>query len=81
MLDGNNGKKDQHHAVLTGAMDWDRLAQLLAGSAYKGCITTEVIYYPDQDGAQPAFLKKASVAAQNFEKMLLACRKKARAFH
>jgi len=71
-LDGNNGKDDQHHMILTGTMDWDGLARWVAGSTYNGCITTEVKYYQEHDGAESEFLKKASVAARKFEKMAMA---------
>ena len=42
-LHDNNGRDDQHRKVFSGTIDWPRLAQILATSAYRRCVSMEVI--------------------------------------
>jgi len=41
-LHDNNGTADQHKIMFTGTVDWERLARIMAKSAYTKCVSMEV---------------------------------------
>lgn len=59
-LSDNDGIKDRHWLPGNGVIDWSRLGELFASSAYRGYLTLEVCPKPEEMGQGPeAFLKKA----------------------
>ncbi len=51
-LHDNDGSDDQHRLIFDGSIDWDRIAALMADSAYAKCINMELKWdraaYPDE---------------------------------
>jgi len=51
-LHDNDGSDDQHRLIFDGSIDWDRIAALMADSAYTKCINLELRWdqatYPDE---------------------------------
>ncbi|MBD3181753.1 TIM barrel protein [Candidatus Poribacteria bacterium] len=41
-LHDNNGSGDQHNPLFSGTVNWDRLAKIMASSAYDKCVSMEV---------------------------------------
>lgn len=59
-LSDNDGIEDRHWLPGNGVIDWNRLGELLASSAYRGRLTLEVYPKPEEMEKGPeAFLKKA----------------------
>lgn len=58
-LHDNDGTADQHRLVFSGTVDWERLANIIAISAYTKCVSMEVSMHSEGIPAEPAFLARA----------------------
>jgi sugar phosphate isomerase/epimerase len=56
-LHDNDGSGDQHKPVFSGTIDWDRLARVIAASAYKKCVSMEVSIQSSGFDDEAAFLE------------------------
>ena len=56
-LHDNDGSGDQHKPVFSGTIDWDRLARVIATSAYKKCVSMEVSIQSSGFDDEVAFLE------------------------
>lgn len=56
-LHDNDGSGDQHKPVYSGTIEWDRLAQIIAASAYTKCVSMEVSIYSSGFEDEKAFLE------------------------
>ncbi|MFW5994664.1 MAG: sugar phosphate isomerase/epimerase family protein [Spirochaetia bacterium] len=69
-LHDNNGEADQHRLPFTGKVPWKRVAALIAGSPYRGCLTLEVGSKQEQYADDKAFLRAAYSAGTKLDNML-----------
>jgi sugar phosphate isomerase/epimerase len=58
-LHDNKGSHDEHNLPFTGTVDWERLTQLIAQSAYTKCVNLEVVMVNSGFEDELAFLEKA----------------------
>ncbi len=58
-LHDNDGSSDQHNLLFSGGVDWPRLAELMAASAYRKCVSMEVMARFAQCRDEAEFLRKA----------------------
>ena len=69
-LQDNDGSGDQHRLPFTGTVPWKRVASLIAGAPYAGCLTFEVMTknepYPDH----ASFLKEAFSRGRAFDALV-----------
>jgi sugar phosphate isomerase/epimerase len=63
-LHDNDGTSDQHKNPLTGTVDWERLARLIAESPYEKCLNLEVMIQNSGIQDQAEFLRQAYVAGE-----------------
>jgi len=56
-LHDNDGSGDQHKPVFSGTIDWDRLARIIAVSAYEKCVSMEVTIHSSGFEDERAFLE------------------------
>ncbi len=56
-LHDNDGSGDQHKPVFSGTIDWDRLARIIAASAYRKCVSMEVSIQSSGFDDEVAFLE------------------------
>lgn len=75
-LHDNDGAADRHDLPFTGVVDWNRLARVLAQSAYRKCMSLESNMRGGVSGAEEeaAFLQRAVGAAQRLESMVCRAR-------
>ncbi len=74
-LNDNDGKGDLHKLVLTDSVDWDRLATLIAASAYdKPAMTMEVTMDHAGISDEAEFLASAMKTGLRFQQMVEAAR-------
>jgi len=74
-LNDNDGKDDLHKLVLTDSVDWDRLATLIAASAYdKPAMTMEVTMDHAGISDEDQFLASARKTGIQFQEMVEAAR-------
>ena len=74
-LNDNDSSADQHGLIFSGTVDWDRLAQIIAASAYdKEYMTIEVAMRQEPAtisvGDEVAFLAQAMASGRKFHKMV-----------
>ena len=74
-LNDNDSTADQHGLIFSGTVDWDRLARIIAASAYdKEYMTIELRMPTDQGnvyaGDEAAFLAQAMASGLEFHKMV-----------
>lgn len=69
-LHDNDGRSDQHNLLFSGEVNWPRLAGLIAASAYRKCVSMEVMtkYAPYRDEA--VFLDRARQTGLRFAGMI-----------
>jgi len=73
-LHDNDGKSDQHKLPFTGTIDWDRLAGIIAGSAYDKWVSLETSIRKTGIEDEAEFLAQAYQAATRLAEMVAARR-------
>jgi sugar phosphate isomerase/epimerase len=73
-LHDNDGSGDQHRLLYSGAIDWPRLARIVARSAYRKPITMEVLMDKGELENERAFLERARETGTRFARTVQACR-------
>ena len=63
-LHDNDGTADQHKLPFTGTVDWPRLAQLIARSSYRQCVSLEVVMRNSGIIEEDVFLARAFAAGE-----------------
>ena len=79
-LNDNDTTSDQHNLIFSGVVDWDRLAQIIAASAYdKEYMTMEIVMTMEPginySGDEAQFLSQAMESGLIFHKMVTDARK------
>lgn len=69
-LHDNDGVSDQHKPLFSGTIDWTRLAQIIAGSAYTGCVSMEVEMANSGMEDETAFLNHVFATGAQFSRMI-----------
>ncbi len=69
-LHDNDGASDQHKLLFSGTMDWDRLAGIMARSAYAKCVSMETVMARTGIEDEGAFLEKAFETGTQFSGMV-----------
>jgi len=69
-LHDNDGTGDQHNLLFTGTVDWERLARILATSAYRKCVSLEVTLRNSGIEDEESFLQKAFETGMAFTEMI-----------
>jgi len=72
-LHDNDGTGDQHNILFTGTIDWQRLAAILAASAYKKPVSMEVSMRNSPIKDETAFLAKTFETGTVFAGMVASC--------
>ena len=73
-LHDNDGTADQHGYPFQGTVDWERLARVVARSAYSKWVSLESIMANTGARDEAEFLTKAIEAGMRFARMIEACR-------
>jgi sugar phosphate isomerase/epimerase len=71
-LHDNDGKSDQHKLPFTGTTDWDRLAGIIAASAYDKWVSLETTIHKTGIEDEAEFLAQAYRAASRLAEMIAA---------
>ncbi len=58
-LHDNNGMTDDHNLVFSGTIDWERVAGILASSAYTKCVSMELMIWKSETKDEDKFLARA----------------------
>ena len=69
-LHDNDGVSDQHKLLFSGTLDWDRLARIMAKSAYTKCVSMEVSMRRSGIEDEGAFLAEALENGKTFSGMI-----------
>ena len=69
-LHDNDGTSDQHKLMFSGTIDWQKLAGIMATSAYTKCVSMEVIMARMGIKDEKVFLAKAFETGTRFSKMI-----------
>jgi len=69
-LHDNDGNGDQHNLLFSGTVDWDRLACIMAESAYKKYVSMEVTMGGSGIEDEKVFLAKAYETGTEFSQMI-----------
>jgi len=69
-LHDNDGSGDQHKLMFSGTVDWQRLARIMAESAYKKCVSMEVSMRNAGIGDEGVFLAEAFRTGERFSRMI-----------
>ncbi len=75
-LHDNDGSGDQHLPLFTGTVDWERLAAVLARSAYDRCVSMELMTANVEIDSEESFLESAYRDGVRFSEMIAAERAK-----
>ncbi len=73
-LHDNDGQGDQHKPLFTGTIDWERLAGVLASSAYDKCVSMEISMRNAGTDDEEAFLADAFATGSRLADMVAAAR-------
>ncbi len=73
-LHDNDGSGDQHLLLFSGSVDWERLAGILAASAYEKCVSMEVARRGHPDLDEEPFLRRAHDTGMRFAEMIARAR-------
>lgn len=73
-LHDNDGAKDRHDLVFSGTVDWERLAGIIAHSAYAKCASMEVTMQGSGFDDEDAFLAEAFATGTKLASMVEKCR-------
>jgi len=74
-LHDNDGSGDQHRLLFSGTVDWQRLARIMAESAYAKCVSMEVSMGRSGIADEMEFLKHAFETGTTFSKMIAECKR------
>jgi sugar phosphate isomerase/epimerase len=69
-LHDNDGTSDQHKLLFSGTVDWERLARIIAESAYTKCVSMEVTMGRTGIEDEEVFLAEASKTGTRFSSMI-----------
>lgn len=69
-LHDNDGASDQHKLLFSGTVDWERLARIIAESAYTKCVSMEVTMARTGIEDEKVFLAKAFETGTRFSEMI-----------
>jgi sugar phosphate isomerase/epimerase len=69
-LHDNDGTGDMHQIMFMGTVDWERLAKIMAKSAYKKCVSMEVTMGRSGIPDEVEFLAKAFETGTKFTEMI-----------
>ena len=69
-LHDNDSSGDQHKLIFSGTIDWDRLARIMAASAYTKCVSMELSIHNTGIGDEEVFLEKAFETGMAFSRMI-----------
>ncbi len=69
-LHDNDGSSDQHNLIFSGSTDWDKIAALIADSAYSKCINMELRWNRSLYADENEFLAKALETGTRFARKL-----------
>jgi sugar phosphate isomerase/epimerase len=69
-LHDNDGTGDQHKLMFMGTVDWERLARIMAESAYEKCVSMEVSMRRSGIEDETIFLAKAFETGTRFSGMI-----------
>jgi len=69
-LHDNDGKSDQHKLLFSGTVDWERLARIMARSAYTKCVSMETTMGRTGIDDEGVFLAKAFETGTTFARMI-----------
>jgi sugar phosphate isomerase/epimerase len=69
-LHDNDGTSDQHKLLFSGTVDWERLARIMAGSAYTKCVSMEVTMARTGIEDEGLFLAEAFETGTRFSRMI-----------
>ncbi len=69
-LHDNDGKSDQHKLLFSGTVAWERLARIMAGSAYTKCVSMETTMGRTGIDDEGVFLAKAFETGTTFSGMI-----------
>lgn len=73
-LNSNDGSGDQHHNLFVDAIDWERLATLIAASVYNKPMSLETVS-SELDASDEAFLQTAFATGNRFAELVAAKRR------
>ena len=71
-LHDNDGTADQHKLPFTGSVDWSRLAQLIAHSSYRQCVSMEAVMHNTGIIEESVFLEQAIAAGGRLASLIAA---------
>jgi sugar phosphate isomerase/epimerase len=74
-LHDNDGTGDQHRLLFSGTVDWNRLARIMAKSAYAKGVSMEVTMGRSGIQDEREFLKQAFETGTAFSKMIAECKR------
>jgi len=69
-LHDNDGESDQHNLLFSGTINWNRLARIIAESAYNKCVSMEVTMARSGIQDEKLFLNEAFETGTRFAKMI-----------
>jgi sugar phosphate isomerase/epimerase len=69
-LHDNDGASDQHKLLFSGTVDWERLARIMAESAYAKCVSMEVTMGRMGIEDEGVFLAEAFKTGTRFSRMI-----------
>ena len=69
-LHDNDGNGDQHKIMFTGTVDWERLARIIANSAYTKCVSMEVSMRHMDIDDEDIFLARTFETGTKFAEMI-----------
>lgn len=69
-LHDNDGTDDQHKLMFSGTVDWERLARIMAESAYTKCVSMEVTMARTGIEDEGVFLAEAFKTGTKFSRMV-----------
>jgi len=69
-LHDNDGMDDQHKPLFSGTVDWDRLAEIIAHSDYKKCLSVEVSMRESDFTEETTFLEHVFATGTRFSQMV-----------
>jgi len=72
-LHDNDGVKDQHRLLFSGTVDWERLARILASSAYERPVSMEVSMRNAETNEEAVFLAEAFETGTRLTRMVRQC--------
>jgi sugar phosphate isomerase/epimerase len=69
-LHDNHGTADQHKLPFSGTIDWSKLAGLIAGSAYRKCLSLEVVIHNMGLDEEAVFLAQALASGNRLAQLI-----------